>query len=270
MFGAIIGDIIGSRFEFCADEVAKDFELFNDDSRFTDDTVLTVAVADALMECDDFSDEEIERRLKDSISKFTRRYPNVGYGPTFSSWLKSGMTKPYYSYGNGSAMRVAPVGWYFKTLETTRRVARITAKVSHNHPEGIKGAECVASVIWLLLHGKSKSEVAEYVDVNFGYDIPLGLDQIDKNRQRTDMSCMHTVPVALACFLYADSFEDIIRNAVSLGGDTDTTAAIAGSMAEAYYVIPFQIFTEGQKRVPDDIIDVALNFYQTWETKDDA
>lgn len=266
MYGAIIGDIIGSRFEFGVDDIPKDFKLFYVGSRFTDDTVLTVAVADALLGCnDDSSDEEIKNRLKRSFGKYFAKYPNAGYGMTFTRWMSNGMSKPYYSYGNGSAMRVSSAGWLYDTLETTRRVARITAEISHNHPEGIKGAECVASVIWLLRNGYSREDVAHFVERIFGYDIPQGVDEI---KQQTDVTCMSTIPVAVASFLYGDDFEDVIRNAVSIGGDTDTTAAIAGSMAEAYFDIPYSICKEGRRYLPDDMMNVVLKFYDTYKERE--
>ena len=242
MLGAILGDIIGSRFEFDRGDKTKHFDLFGSGCKFTDDTVMTVAIAEALMKVGiDASVEEIEKAVTESMQDWGHRYPNAGYGGRFIGWLAAGeMARPYGSYGNGSAMRVSAAGWLYDSLDRTREVARATANVSHNHPEGIKGAESTAAVMYLARTGASKDEIKEYVIEEFGYDLSRTCDEIRPRYHHVE-DCQRTVPEAITAFLEGESFEDVIRNAISLGGDTDTLGAIAGAMAEAFYGVPEEL-----------------------------
>ena len=258
MYGAILGDIIGSRFEFDRGGWTKDFELLTPKCSFTDDSVMTVAVAEALVEAGpDASADEIEKACIVSMQKWGRKYPDAGYGGRFIGWLFEEDPKPYNSWGNGSAMRVSAAGWLYDTIERTREVARATANVSHNHPEGLKGAECTAAVIFLGRKGFSKEEIKDYVVKEFGYDLSKGVDEL-RPLHRHDESCMDSLPKALVSFFEGDSFEDVVRNAVSLGGDTDTIAAIAGAMAEGLYGVPEELEQECLSRIPEEMA-VVIN-----------
>ena len=257
MLGAILGDIIGSRFEFDRGGKIKEFELFTNDCSYTDDTVMTIAVADALTSSQDISEEELKNNLIKSMQYWGKRYPYAGYGSSFIYWFDNPI--PYESYGNGSAMRVSPVGWLYETIEETRRVARISAEVSHNHIEGIKGAECTASVIYLARTKHSKDEIKEYIDREFGYDYNESLKEMRQRHEHIE-TCMDSLPKALRSFFDGESYEDVIRNAISLGGDTDTLAAIAGAMGEAYYGIPDDIKNEGMKFIPNEFVEVINRF----------
>ncbi len=231
MLGAIFGDVVGSPYEF--DNVkTKDFPLFTYNSVFTDDTVMTVAVAEALCECKDGDVEDFKARLVPIMHKYGRLYPDAGYGGRFLDWLIYGRTKPYGSYGNGSAMRVSPVARYAKTLEEAIAFARASAEVTHNHPEGIKGAEAVAALIFRARQGAKKEELRELASGY--YDVDFTLDSV-RPTYDFDETCQGSVPQAIVAFLESESFEDAIRCAVSIGGDSDTVAAICGSIAEAYY-----------------------------------
>ena len=256
MFGAALGDIIGSRFEFDAKGWTKEFTLFTERNEYTDDTVMTVAVADALLHSGKESNEEtIKNNLIFRMQYWGRKYPYAGYGSMFGQWLELYNPKPYGSYGNGSAMRVSAAGWLYDSLERTREVARWTAEVTHNHPEGIKGAECTAAVIYLARTGKSKEEIRNYVIREFGYDLHESLEELRK-RHHHDESCMDSLPKALVSFFEGNSFEDVVRNAVSLGGDADTIAAIAGAMAEGYYDIPQGLIDKGSMYLTKDLLSV--------------
>ena len=257
MLGAILGDIIGSRYEFDRGGKTKEFELFTDDCSFTDDTVMTIAVADALTSSQDISEEELKNNLIKSMQYWGKKYPYAGYGSSFIYWLDNPI--PYESYGNGSAMRVSSVGWLYKTIEETRKVARFSAEVSHNHIEGIKGAECTASVIYLARTKHSKDEIKEYIDREFDYDYSETLEEMRQRHEHIE-TCMDSLPKALRSFFDGESYEDVIRNAISLGGDTDTLAAIAGAMGEAYYDIPDDIKNEGMKFIPNEFIEVINRF----------
>ena len=224
MLGAIAGDIVGSRFE--ADPIkTTDFELFHPDCRFTDDSVLTLAVADHILHGSD---------LVDTLKDYFNRYPNAGYGMGFAQWALSSSREPYYSFGNGSAMRVSPVGFACDSLDEVLKRARATAEVTHNHPEGIKGAQATAAAIFLARTGNSKDEIKDYVEAEFQYDLSESLDAIRPN-YTFDASCQGSVPQAIIAFLESESFEDAVRKAVSLGGDSDTQACIAGGIAHAFY-----------------------------------
>lgn len=233
MIGAIIGDIVGSVYEW-NNIKTKNFPLFNSECFFTDDTVMTLAIAEGLMNGGD--DEDFIAAMK----KYGRLYPDSGYGGRFGSWLFSDDISPYNSWGNGSAMRVSPVAWAFDTLSEVEKYAEISAAVTHNHPEGIKGAQAIAAAIFLARKGKTKEEIKAYIEKKYGYNLNRSLDEIRPN-YRFNESCQETVPEAIIAFLESVDFEDAIRNAISLGGDSDTLAAITGSIAEAVYGIPKDI-----------------------------
>ena len=255
MIGAIIGDMIGAPYEFDRGSKTKDFPLFCRYSQFTDDSVMTAAVAQALIRSRGGSDEEIKAALIESMQRWGQRYPNAGYGVMFTRWLRKNDHAPYGSYGNGSAMRVSAAGWLYDTLEETRRIARLTAEVTHNHPEGVKGAESVASAIFLARTGCGKEEIREYIIREFGYDLSRTCDEIRPHYYHVE-TCQQTVPEAITAFLEGTDFEDVVRTAVSLGGDCDTLTCIAASMAEAFYGVPEDIRTECEDRLPEDMLDV--------------
>ena len=223
---------------------------------------MTVAVAEALLDSDGKTDDEIRQALVDSMRRWGLRYPDAGYGGMFYRWLHSKDPQPYGSYGNGSAMRASAAGWLYDDFDETWKKARLTAEVTHNHPEGIKGAECVAVVIWLARHGKSKEEIRRIVEETFGYDLNRNCDEIRPGYHHVE-SCQETVPEAVTAFLEGNSFEDVIRNAVSLGGDCDTLTCIAGSMAEAFYDIPDSLIKECESRILDDMLKVVRRFHRT-------
>ena len=259
MYGAILGDMIGAPYEFDRGGKTKDFPLFSQGTEFTDDSVMTIAVAEALMDALGQPDDEIRKRLVSSMQRWGRRYPDAGYGFMFYHWLRSGDPQPYGSFGNGSAMRVSAAGWLYDTLEETRHMARLTAEVTHNHPEGIKGAEAAASAIYMARTGAGKDAIREYVSREFGYDLTRTCDQIRPAYYHVE-SCQKTVPEAVTAFLEGTSFVDVIRTAVSLGGDCDTLTCIAGGMAEAFYGVPDELKAECLNRIPADMRDVVKRF----------
>lgn len=261
MYGAILGDIIGSPFEFDRGDKTKDFKLFSRRSHFTDDSVMTLAVCEALLKVgQDATVKEIEDTVISSMQSWGRRYPHEGYGGYFRRWLTARHPEPYNSFGNGSAMRVSAAGWLYDSLEKTRVVAKATANVTHNHPEGIKGAEATASAIFMARNGSSKEEIKKYIENEFHYDLNRTLDEI-RPSSHMDETCQKTVPEAIIAFLEARDFEDAIRNAVSLGGDTDTLGAITGSIAEAYFGISETLISECRNRINKDMRDVVDAFY---------
>ena len=244
MLGAIIGDVAGSRFEFKRWSRTKDFELFGRYATFTDDTVMTVAIADALLKVGrDAGKTKMARAFVDSMQKWGNIYLDVGYGGLFYKWLVSSNPAPYGSYGNGSAMRTSACGWFFDTLEETERIAGISAAITHNHPEGIKGAQATAGAIFMARNGSTKDEIKEYIETTYGYNVHRTWEDIHWEYY-WHASCQGTVPQALIAFLTSSNFEDAIRRAVSLGGDSDTLACITGGIAEAYY-----------KEIPKAIVD---------------
>lgn len=266
MNGAITGDIVGSIYEF--DNIkTTEFELFTQECFFTDDTVMTIAVAEALLGVNPADPEEdIRAALVSSMKKWGRRYPHAGYGGRFRQWLKFDSSEPYNSYGNGSAMRVSPAGWLYDDMETTRCMARLTSDVTHNHPEGIKGAEATAAAIFLARSGASKEEIRVYIETEFGYDLGFICDEIRPDYYFNE-TCQETVPQAFAAFLEGRDFEEVIRLGVSLGGDTDTLCAIAGSMAEAYFGIPEDIAETAKSYLPENMLDVLDAFSQRMSEK---
>ena len=260
MYGAILGDIIGSPYEFDKSGKTKDFPLFIAASRFTDDSVMTIAVADALLKAAaDDSDSVIRQKLVPALQHWGQQYPDIGYGRGFLQWLSSADPQPYGSWGNGSAMRVSSAAWLFDDLDTVRRMARLSAEVTHNHPEGIKGAEATASAIYLARAGRSKEEIKTYIIQNFGYDLSRTCDEIRPN-YRHKASCQETVPEAITAFLEGNSFEDVIRTAVSLGGDCDTLTCIAGAMAEGFYGVPEELKQECRNRLDPVLLSVLAEF----------
>lgn len=224
MLGAIAGDIIGSVYEY-DNAKTESFPLFSPGCTFTDDTVLTVAVADSILNGKDYAS---------ALKEWGRLYPHAGYGGMFKRWLRSSSSTPYNSFGNGSAMRVSPVGFAFDSLDKVLEEAKKSAEVTHNHPEGIKGAQAVAAVIFLARTGKNKGEIKEYIENNFGYNLGMTLAEI-RPHYRFDETCQGSVPQALIAFLESNSFEDALRKAISIGGDSDTIACITGGIAQAYY-----------------------------------
>ena len=254
MIGAIIGDVVGSFYEFRPAE-SKDFELFCDKSHVTDDTVLSVATADVLMNGLDYAK---------SYQKYARKYPHRGYGGNFLIWTYEDDPQPYNSYGNGSAMRVSPIAYAFDTMEEVRAEARRSAMVTHNHPEGIKGAESTASCVFAALQGWNKDRIRKMVVDDFGYDLDRTCDDI-RSEYHFDVTCQGSVPESIIAFLESESFEDAVRLAVSLGGDADTMACIAGGIAEAYYKeIPKFMADEVFSRMDDDLRGVVDAFCERY------
>ena len=250
--GAMAGDIVGSAYEFNPTKNLG-FYLFNPFSKFTDDTVMTVANADWLLTGDN---------LWVIMQDYGNRYPFAGYGGMFRNWLREDAPKPYNSFGNGSAMRVSPVGWAFDTLEETLEVAKQSAEVTHNHPEGVKGAQATSACIFLARKGKSKEEIKEYIEKTFGYNLNRTCDEI-RPTYDFDVTCQGSVPESIIAFLESTDFENAIRLAVSLGGDADTMGAITGGIAEAFYGgVPEHIRKEVLKRLPKEFIEVMQKFYQ--------
>ena len=225
MIGFIFGDIVGSVYENRGHSALPDFELFHTYAKFTDDTVLSIATAEALLLSSDF---------KEAYLKWGRKYPAAGYGGSFRNWLASSFPEPYNSFGNGSAMRSGPIGWFSKSIDECLELAKSSAEVTHNHPEGIKGAQAVAIAVFLARNGQSKMEIKQFIETTFQYSLNRTLAEITPNYS-FQISCQDSVPEAIICFLESDSTEDAIRKAVMLNGDTDTQACIAGGIAEAFY-----------------------------------
>lgn len=259
LMGAICGDIAGSSFQFDPMR-AKDFALFTNTCEFTDDTVMTLAVAKTFIEVSDPNDlVEFKHTLIQNMHELGELYPEVGYGHRFLQWLDSGSNQPYGSCGNGSAMRVSPVGWYAHSLEEAERLAEASAEVTHDHPDGIAGAVAVAGAIYLAKIGESKEAIRDYVS-RF-YDVDFSLDDI-RPGFRFIARCDGTVQPAVVAFLESESYEDAIRSAISLGGDSDTLGAIAGSIAEAYYGIPDDLVEGATSYLDDYLLDIAQEFAQ--------
>ena len=252
LLGAIAGDVIGSVYELRPCK-SIDFELFFDYSKYTDDTVMTVANADWLL---------TGNSLVGIMQNYGNRYPTAGYGGMFCNWLREDTPEPYNSFGNGSAMRVTPVGWAFDTLEETLEAAKQSAEITHNHPEGIKGAQATAACIWMARKGKSKQEIKEYVERKFGYNLHRTCDEIRPD-YHFDVTCQGSVPESIIAFLESSDYESAIRLAISLGGDADTMGAITGGIAEAFYGgVPEHIKNEVVKRLPIEFIDIMQRFYE--------
>ncbi len=252
MLGSIVGDVVGSVYEF-NNYRAKDFHpFFHPRASFTDDTVCTVAIADALLH-----NKCPARTLKEWGEKY---WANGGWGRSFALWLGSDSLKPYGSYGNGAAMRVAPVGLFAGSIEDAEVLSLKVTEITHNHPEGIKGAAATASAVYLAKIGASTNEIRLYVSDNYGYDLTKTVDEIRPNYVFNE-TCQRSVPEALICALESNSFEDAIRNAVSIGGDSDTISAIAGGVAEAMHGIPENLAQDCWKRLPLDMREILTKLY---------
>ena len=252
MIGAIAGDIIGSVYEWNRIKT-KRFELFSPDCCFTDDSVLTIALADAILNQKDYGV---------TMKSYYRRYPDAGYGGSFHQWARSRENKPYNSWGNGAAMRISPVGFAFERLEEVLSKAKEYTEITHNHPEGIKGAQATASVIFLAKTGKSKNEIRGFIEKSFGYNFSKTLDEI-RPTYRFDESCKGTVPQAITAFLESTDFEDAIRNAISLGGDSDTLACITGGIAQAFYGGVSGVIVEKVKTILDSRLNAVVDQFMT-------
>jgi len=259
MYGAILGDMIGAPYEFDRGDKTKDFPLWSAESEFTDDSVMTIAVAEALMDAEGQPDEIIREVLVQSLKKWGHRYPGAGYGNRFRMWLQADNPSPYNSCGNGSAMRASAAGWMYGSIGETLHYARLSAEVTHNHPEGIKGAEATAAAIFMARNGSTKEEIKDYISVSFGYDLTRTCDEIRPEYHHVE-TCQETVPEAITAFLEGNDFEDVIRTAVSLGGDCDTLTCIAGSIAEAFYGVPEELKEECRRRLSNDLIEVLDRF----------
>ncbi len=263
MTGAILGDIIGSVYEH-NNIKTKDFDFYTNHCMFTDDTVMTVAVAKALMNFEDVTTEnvdEFKEYLIDTMHEIGRRYPDCGYGTMFYFWIIRKIREPYNSFGNGSAMRVSPVGWYAKKLEQAMLIAKATAEVTHNHPEGIKGAVVTAGAVFLARTGASMEEIKEFVSEY--YTIDFTVDEI-RPTYKFDVTCQGTVPQAMQCFFESSDYEDAIRNAVSIGGDSDTLAAITGAVAHAFYGTDEDMKENAHYYLDDLLLGITLDFEEKY------
>lgn len=254
MLGAISGDIIGSVHEF-EGQKTTDFLLFVDESHFTDDTVLTVAVADCLLTGAGYVEK---------FHQYTRLYPNRCYGMSFWNWVSRGQREPYNSWGNGSAMRVSPVAYAFETLDEVLAEARASAEVTHSHPEGIRGAQATAAATFLARKGQSKAEIREEIQTRFGYDLERTVESVRPN-YRFNESCQETVPEAIVAFLDSKGYEDAIRLAISLGGDADTLACITGGIAGAFYGVPEEIALLAWPMLDKRLRGVVRLFYERYK-----
>ena len=257
MLGAIIGDIVGSRFEW-DNHRSKDFEFMPYDKCFpTDDSIMTLALAKAiLISKDDYSD--LSNNAVFCMQEIGRKYPDCGYGGNFYYWIFSDNPEPYYSFGNGSAMRVSSAGFVAKSIDDAKMISELITKVTHNHPEGLKGAEATAVGIYMAKSGKSILEIRDYIDENY-YDMNFTLDEI-RDSYEFNETCQDTVPQALQAFFESNSFEDAIRNAISIGGDSDTVAAICGGVAEAYYGIPSDLRKQAIKFLDEELLNLLIEF----------
>jgi ADP-ribosylglycohydrolase len=256
MLGAIIGDIVGSRFEWNNNKT-KHFELLNDKCFFTDDTVMTLAIAKAILHSkSDYSD--LSSLSIKYMQEVGRNYPSCGYGGAFGLWVFSNNPKPYNSFGNGAAMRVSPVGFVAKSLDQAISLSKKVTEVTHNHPEGIKGAEATAVAIYLARNGYNINDIKNYIDKHY-YKMNFTLDEI-RDTYKFNETCQDTVPQAIMAFLESTSFEDAIRNAISIGGDSDTLAAITGGIAEACYGIPKEIRNKALTYLDKRLLNILLDF----------
>jgi len=254
MLGAIIGDVVGSVYEFHKTKETN-FLLFSEKSIFTDDTVLTIATAKALVE---------NRQDYDWLyKKYALDYQGHGFGGNFAKWAASPTMQPAYnSWGNGSAMRISPIGWFFDDIEKTIEEARISATVTHNHEEGIKGAEALASAMFLARHGSGKDKIRRYIEYRFGYNLKRTIAEI-RPTYTFDVSCQGSVPEAIIAFLDSNNYEEAIRLSISLGGDADTLACMAGGLAETFYTdVPVFMIEQTWERLPEDFRKVVVDFYK--------
>lgn len=254
MLGAIAGDVIGSVFEWHRTK-STHFPLCRSDSTFTDDTVLTIATAYSILHGADYGA---------FFKLFGRKYPGAGYGGLFYQWLFSSVSEPYYSFGNGSAMRVSPIGFAFDSRETVLEEAKRSAEVTHNHPEGIKGAQATALAIFLARKGSSKQEIRRELTTRFHYDLGHTIEEI-RPSYRFDETCQGSVPQSIVAFFESENFEDALRKAISLGGDSDTMACITGGIAQAFYkYIPEEIVSKVRRRLPEEFLLIVDEFAATF------
>jgi len=250
MIGAIAGDIIGSVYEYTPMK-STDFQLFTPRSTFTDDTVLAVAVADCILHGKDYAK---------TFKQYAWRYPDAGYGSGFRDWVMSSSTAPYNSYGNGSAMRVSPVGFAFNTLDEVLAEAKRSAEVTHNHPEGIKGAQAVAAAIFLARNGSDKAAIRGFIEDRFEYNLHWNIDDI-RPGYSFDVTCQGSVPEAIIAFLESTDYDDAVRKAVSLGGDSDTQACITGGISQAYYKgVPSEIVEKVRQILDEGLLEIVDEF----------
>ncbi len=263
MLGAIIGDIVGSRYEF-NNIKTKQFPLFSNRCFFTDDSVMTLAIAEAVMACDG-NYQDLSEKAVEYMQRIGRRYGDCGYGGRFFDWMFSKNPKPYGSYGNGAGMRVSSVAWAARSLEECIEMSHAVTEVTHNHPEGIKGAEAIAVCTYLALHGTGKEEIRKYVNDHY-YTLDFCLDGI-RSTYRFNETCMDTIPQAIEAFLEAEDFEDAIRNAISIGGDSDTLGACTGAIAEAFFGIPEWIRDEAQQFLDRQLSDILIDFEDEFPPK---
>jgi ADP-ribosylglycohydrolase len=253
MYGALLGDIFGSIYEFNNRKTDKpeEINLLNPDCYYTDDSVLTIATAQAILTDGDF---------RKAYQEWARRYPRAGYGGGFRRWVFGDSSQPYNSWGNGSAMRISPVGWAFSTMEDTLAEAKKSAEVTHNHPEGIKGAQATAAAIFMARNGASKADIREYIIQQFGYNLDRTVSEI-RPIYKFNESCQGTVPEAIIVFLESHDFAHCMQLAISIGGDTDTLACIAGGIAEAFYKeIPKEMIDFADNRIPYSMKQVVSGF----------
>ena len=261
MIGAIIGDIVGSRFEW-DNYRAKDFELFTDACFPTDDSIMTVAVGKAILDCEgDYSN--LSSHAIQCMQELGRPYPNSGYGESFYDWIYSDDPQPYHSFGNGAAMRVSAVGFAARSRNEVKTLSRAVTAISHDHPQGLKGAESVAMAIFLARQSKNKAEIRDYIEQNY-YKIGFTLDEI-RGTYEFNETCQNTVPQAFEAFFEAKDFEDAIRNAVSVGGDSDTLAAITGGIAEAYFGVPFDLRKKAERYLENDTFRPIYTWLKRFE-----
>ena len=254
MIGSIIGDIVGSVFEHRNIKITN-FKLFNFGARFTDDTVLTIAIADAILN---------NQPYDVALQKWGQRYPGRGYGNHFDSWLYSEDHRPYNSWGNGSAMRVSPIGFAFDDLKGVLMEAKKSAEVSHNHPEGIKGAQAIAAAIYLARTGSSKKEIRDFITNEFNYNLNRTVEEI-RPGYKFDISCQGSVPEAIICFLDSNDFENCIRLSISIGGDSDTIACMAGGIAQAFYKsFSPEVVATAKEMLPGEMLCILNEFKQTF------
>lgn len=256
MLGAIVGDIVGSRFEFSGLK-SKDFTMFSSNCFVTDDSIMTLAVAEAILKCQGDYTKLYEYTIA-SMRLIGPKYPCSGYGGNFFRWLYQEKPRPYNSYGNGAAMRISPVAYIAKSLSEVKKFSKAVTETTHNNCEGLKGAEAVACAIYLAKEGKTQAEIREFIQLNY-YDISFTLDEL-RPTYEFDVTCQGTVPPAIVAFLEANNFEDAIRNAISLGGDADTLAAITGSIAEAYWQIPADMSRKALKYLDNFLLDILNRF----------
>lgn len=254
----MIGDIVGSIYEF--DNInTKDFELFDPFCFFTDDSIMTFAVAEALRKTKNKKFKNLDKATIKEIKRFGKWYPEKSYGNSFNSWLNAKNPEPYNSYGNGSAMRVSPVAYFANSLDDVKRLSKEVTKVTHNHEEGIKGAEVTSVAIWLALNGTSKEDIKKYIEDNY-YKLDFDYEDLKKNYVFNE-TCQKTVPQAIYCFLISTDFEDCLRTSVSIGGDTDTLCAISCAIAEAYYGIPKKIHDQALSYLDDRLTKLYNKYY---------